>query len=219
MVFFFFALFYLFNISYVLVSCVLTSVPPIPLSCHCNNVATFEKFCCPTESHCLFEATPYASQWTSGCCCKLILGLSVYRLLSKRDKAWDLVRNSKGKTRLAWVCERQKDKEEKQRNLCVCLCRQHYCCLQWMCMCVSLCVCVCARAHDGPGAADTGNAAQLIPEENRALQRRCLADLPSSVWLLLAAGVEKKSGTGSESESAVFNLRGTFTLKRGTRQR
>lgn len=42
-------------------------------------------------------------------------------------------------------------------------------------------VCVCARAHDGPGAADTGNAAQLIPEENRALQRRCLADLPSSV--------------------------------------
>lgn len=119
-------------------------MPPIPLSCHCNNVATFEKFCCPTESHCLFEATPYASQWTSGCCCKLILGLSVYRLLSKRDKAWDLVRNSKGKTRLAWVCERQKDKEEKQRNLCVCLCRQHYCCLQWMCMCVSFCVCACA---------------------------------------------------------------------------
>lgn len=70
--------------------------------------------------------------------------------------------------------------------------------------------CVCVGLYDGPGAADSGNAVQLIPEESTALQRRCLADLPSSVWLLLAAGVEKKSGTGSESESAVFNLRGTF---------
>lgn len=54
-------------------------------------------------------------------------------------------------------------------------------------MCVFVCIddpapaytelCVC----DGLGAADGGNAVRLIPEESRALQRRCLADLPSSV--------------------------------------
>lgn len=37
------------------------------------------------------------------------------------------------------------------------------------------------RVCDGPGAADGGNAVQLIPEESGAQQRRCLADLPSSV--------------------------------------
>lgn len=45
------------------------------------------------------------------------------------------------------------------------------------CACVSVCVWVC----NGPGVADGGNAVRLIPEESRALQRRCLADLPSSV--------------------------------------
>lgn len=81
-------------------------------------------------------------------------------------------------------------------------------------LCVVVCVCVCAWVCARLGAADGGNAVQLIPEESRALQRRCLADLPSSVWLLLAAGVEKKSGTGSESEPAMLNLHRTFQTER-----
>lgn len=108
-------------------------------------------------------------------------------------------------------CESVGDSEEKKKKgIYVCVCLYRWPRLHQFCVC--MCVCKCLGA-----AADGGNVARLIPEESRALQRRCLADLPSSVWLLLAAGVEKKSGTGSESEPAVFNLRRTFhkNLRKG----
>lgn len=107
-------------------------------------------------------------------------------------------------------CESVGDREEgeKKKGIYVCVCLYRWPRLHRFSLCVCMCVCKCLGA-----AADGGNVARLIPEESRPLQRRCLADLPSSVWLLLAAGVEKKSGTGSESEPAVFNLRRTFHKK------
>lgn len=73
--------------------------------------------------------------------------------------------------------ERERQREKKGIYVFVCVDNTTAACNE----CVCVCLCVCVRAHDGPGAADSGNAAQLIPEENRALQRRCSADLPSSV--------------------------------------